>query len=95
MERIMLTGISSEKLYELRVKCEEKFSSELKALWAKAYSKEITSKDEMVKELEFLNHSFQCELEDYTTSVWDFTKEDIALVKESDKSLYDIAMTKF
>lgn len=91
----MLTGISEEKLYELRVKCEKKFSEELKTLWARAYTGEITSKDEMINELKFLNHQFQDEMEEYSTSSWDFTEDDIKLIEKSDGSLRSIANTKF
>lgn len=91
----MLTGISEEKLYKLRVECEKKFSADLKALWARAYTGEITSKDEMINELKFLNHQFQDEMEEYSTSSWDFTEDDIKLIEKSDGSLRSIANTKF
>ena len=91
----MLTGISEEKLYELRVECEKKFSAELKALWARAYIGEITSKDEMINELKFLNHQFQDEMDDYSTSTWDLTDDDIKLIEKSEGSLHEIANTKF
>ena len=92
----MLTGISEEKLYELRVECEKKFSSELKALWARAYRGEISSKDEMVKELKSLDRQFQDEMDDYTDTSWDLTESDIKLISDSDgMTIQEIARTKF
>lgn len=91
----MLKGISEEKLYELQVECEKKSSEKLKALWARAYKGEITSKDEMIEELKSLNLQFQDEMEDYCTSPWDLTEDDIKLVEKSDGSVRDIANTKF
>lgn len=91
----MLTGISAEKLYELRVECEKRFSDKLTALWAMAYKGEITSKEAMVRDLKSLNHQFQDEIEDYTTSPWDLTESDIKLIENSGSSLREIANTKF
>lgn len=91
----MLTGFTDEKLYEFRNKCEESYAEKLRCLWGCAYCGEIRDRQEMISELENLNRKFQEEMEDYCTSPWDLTEDDIKLINESDGSLKDIARTKF